>query len=187
MKKLLLVFAAALFAFNVSAQDVKFGVKAGVNFASIGGDDTGDLSGLTSFHLGAVAEISLSENFAVQPELLYSRQGATLDADGDYDINLDYINVPVMLKYGVSDEFNLEFGPQVGFLMTAEVDGEDIKDDVSGIDFGVNIGINYEMASGLNFGARYNLGLSNINDGEGSDDFKNQNNVFQVSVGYFFN
>jgi len=42
------------------------------------------------------------------------------------------------------------------------------------------------MDSGLNFGARYNLGLSNIWDFEGSDDFKNQNNVIQVSVGYMF-
>lgn len=42
------------------------------------------------------------------------------------------------------------------------------------------------MESGLNFAARYNLGFSNINSGEGSDEFKNQNSVIQISVGYFF-
>lgn len=95
-----------------------------------------------------------------------------------------------MAQFQVADGFSIEVGPQFGFLMSAkvELDGEeeDIKDDVKGLDLAAGIGVNYAMASGLNFGARYNLGLSNINDGEGSDEFKNQNNVIQVSVGYRF-
>jgi hypothetical protein len=95
-----------------------------------------------------------------------------------------------MAKYYVAEGFSIEAGPQVGFLMSAkakaEGEEEDLKDFVKGIDFGFNLGLGYKMESGLNFAARYNLGLSNINDGEGSDDFKNQNSVMQVSVGYMF-
>ncbi len=95
-----------------------------------------------------------------------------------------------MAKYYVADGFSIEAGPQVGFLMSAKVkaegEEEDIKDSVKGIDFGANLGIGYKLESGLNFGARYNLGLSNLNDGEDSDDFKWNNSVIQVSVGYFF-
>ena len=186
MKKLLLVVAVALIAFNVSAQDVNFGVKAGVNFASIGGDDTGDLSSLTSFHAGVVAEIPLSDKFSFQPELVYSAQGATLDADGDVDIKLDYINVPLLAKFYVADNFSLYAGPQIGFLASAKVEDEDIKDSVKSIDFGINLGLGYKMESGLNFAAGYNLGLSDIND-DSEESGSNQNGVFQVSVGYFFN
>ena len=63
MKKLLLMTAVAVFGFlNINAQEVKFGAKAGVNFATLGGD-VEDADGITSFHVGAVAEISISEKF----------------------------------------------------------------------------------------------------------------------------
>lgn len=191
MKKLMLLAAVAVFGFsNMDAQEVKFGAKAGVNFASIGGDDTGDLKSRTAFHVGAMAEIGISDKFAVQPELLYSSVGAKAD-EGDGELKLDYISVPVMAKYMVAEGFSLEAGPQIGLLLSAKSEGggesEDVKDFVNGLDLGIGVGASYRMDSGLNFGARYSLGLSNINDFEGSDDFKNQNNVFQISVGYFFN
>ena len=53
-----------------------FGAKAGANFASIGGDETDDLGTRTSFHFGVTAGIAVSDNFTVQPELVYSSQGA---------------------------------------------------------------------------------------------------------------
>lgn len=200
MKKLMLMGAFAVFGLsNVNAQDdsasklkVTFGAKAGVNFATVGGDETGGTSSRTAFHVGGVAEIAISEKFSVQPELLYSAQGAVRDFEGvDVDVKLDYLNIPIMAKYYVADGFSVEAGPQIGLLLSAEADGggetEDLKDSISGIDFGLGIGAGYKMESGLNFSARYNLGISNINDFEGSDDISNQNNVFQISVGYFFN
>lgn len=192
MKKLLLVAAVAVFGFSsVNAQEVTFGAKAGLNLASISGDETDELDGRTSLHVGAVAEIAISDVFSVQPELLYSAQGAKYEEEGYEETwKLDYLNLPIMAKYYVAEGFSLEAGPQVGFLMSAKAkaDGEeeDLKDFVKGIDFGANVGVGYKMESGLNFGARYNLGLSNVNDGEDADDFKNQNSVIQVSVGYFF-
>ena len=184
MKKLLLGAALAVFAFtNVNAQEVKFGVKAGVNLSSISGDETDDVDGLTSFHIGGVAEIVFSEKFSFQPELMYSAQGYSID---DVDVKLDYISVPLMAKYYVAEGFSIEAGPQIGILASAKAEDEDIKDFISGVDFGVGAGVGYKMDSGLNFAARYNLGLSNINDGEGSDDFKNQNSLLQLSVGFMF-
>ena len=143
----------------------------------------------TSFHLGVVAEISISDKFSVQPELLYSAQGAKQDG-GDGELKLDYINIPVMAKFYVAEGFSLEAGPQVGFLMSAksEEGGEsvDVKDLFKGIDFGIDFGLGYKMESGLNFGARYNLGLSNLWDVPSDFNVKNQNSVMQLYVGYFF-
>ena len=192
MKKLLLFVSIAVFGFwNINAQDVKFGAKAGVNFANISGDETGGLDSRTAFHVGVVAEIGISEKFSFQPELMYSQQGFKMSVFGiDATGELDYLNLPLMAKYYVADGFSLEAGPQVGFLMSAkakaEGESEDLKDVTKGIDFGLDFGLGYKMDNGLNFGARYNLGLSNINDGEGSDEFKNQNAVIQLSIGYFF-
>ena len=191
MKKLMLLAAVAVFGLSsVDAQEVKFGAKAGVNFASIGGDETDGQKSRTAFHVGGVAEIGISDKFFVQPELLYSSVGTKFD-EGDGEFKLDYISIPVMAKYMVADGFALEAGPQFSLLMSAKAEGGgesvDVKDFVKGLDLGVGVGASYRMETGLNFGLRYALGLSNINDGEGSDDFKNQNNVFQFSVGYFFN
>lgn len=218
MKKLVLFLTLSAFVLNTNAQtqptkgsdEISFGVKAGVNFASITGDETDDLSSLTGFHFGGFVNIPVSGNFSVQPEILYSAQGAKYEDSDDYDgkFKLNYLNIPVMAKIEVADGFTLEAGPQIGFLLSAKDDytyvgpdpgfsddsGEDdIKDFIKSTDFGINFGLGYEMESGLSFGARYSLGISNIIDsddidpGFDVDDFKNQNGVFQISVGYSFN
>jgi len=206
MKNLLFAAVAVFGLLSVNAQDVKFGPKAGVNLASFTGDDVGDLDGRTSFHVGGVAEIMISEKFAVQPELLYSSQGASSSFEDasekeDFTAKVDYLNLPIMAKYFVADGFSIEAGPQIGILLSAEtefdyVDKEfpefsesgtlDVKDGVSDIDFGVNVGLGYKLPSGLNFAARYNIGLSNINDEEGTNIDENQNSVIQISVGFLF-
>lgn len=206
MKKLLFFIAIAVMCFvNLNAQEVKFGVKAGLNLANISGDDTEDLDGRTSFHIGGVAEIMITDKFSFQPELLYSAQGAKSTYEDQFEkeeitIKLDYINLPLMAKYYVAEGFSIEAGPQIGFLMNSEADyeyidkedpefnesgTEDLKDEIKGIDFGVNLGLGYKLENGLNFGARYNLGLSDLWDID-TGGIKNQNSVIQVSVGYFF-
>lgn len=194
MKKLFLLSIIALFSFSYSnAQGVDFGVKAGVNLATVTGDDTNGVKSRTSFHVGGVAEIMVSDVFSVQPELLYSSQGYSFSDGFDIDIMLDYINIPVMAKYYIANNLSLEAGPQIGFLVSAkgkaQGETEDVKDFVKGLDFGFNLGAAYKLENGLNFGLRYNLGLANINDAEDFEDsegFKNQNSVFQISVGFMF-
>ena len=206
MKKLMFFIAIAVLCFvNLNAQEVKFGVKAGLNLASISRDDTEDLDGRTSFHIGGVVEIKITDKFSFQPELLYSAQGAKSTYEDQFEkdeitIKLDYINLPLMAKYYVAEGFSIEAGPQIGFLMNSEADYDyidkedsefsesgslDLKDVTKDIDFGFNFGVGYKMENGLNFGARYNLGLSNINDDPDYSD-KNQNSVIQISVGFFF-
>ncbi len=207
MKNLLFVLTIVLFGFtNIIAQKIKYGSKIGVNIANITGDEVDDLNTKTSLHAGAVAEIMISDEFSFQAELLYSAQGAKSDYIETIDgvtfrytsINLEYINVPLLAKFYIVEGLSLEAGPQVGFLLTADREFEktnngetetgekDILDEIKGIDFGLNFGLAYKLESGIFLAARYNLGLSNINDLTESDDLKNQNRVIQVSAGYFF-
>lgn len=185
MKKVLLT-AAALFAFGLAnAQEAKFGLKAGLNMSNL----TGDIEGTSSkvgFHVGGFAEIKISDKFAVQPEVLFSTQGADADG-GSYDFN--YLNVPVMAKYFVAEKFSLEAGPQVGFLMSAKINpdsGEevDIKDELKSIDFGLNFGAGYDFTDNFSAGLRYNVGLSNLIDEDDAGEIKNS--VLSLSVGYKF-
>lgn len=191
MKKITLSIIAVLAFGFTNAQEVKFGVKGGINFADFGGDDIGDNSSKIGFLVGGFAEIKLSEKFAIQPELLFSTQGTKFKTDGDdLKFNLSYINLPVMAKFYVVDKFSLEAGPQIGFLVGAKAkagdEDEDIKDSFKSIDFGVNFGAGYDFTENLSAGVRYNLGLANILDTEDGDDSEIKNSVFSIAVGYKF-
>lgn len=189
MKKLFLF--AVLFIFTLTtthAQDISFGIKAGVNFSSVTGDNVDELDGRTSLHAGGVVNIGISELFAVQPEVLFSAQGATTSEEGiDATVKLDYINIPIMADFTVAEGFSLQGGPQIGFNMTSEVEWEDETEeleDIESLDLGLGIGAQYRLPMGVFFQARYVIGMSDISSDD-SDD-KNQNSVLSISAGWFF-
>lgn len=203
MKRIILTaFIVVITMASSNAQ--QFGVKAGLNLATITGDFTDDVDGRASLHFGVVAEFKISDVFSFQPELIYSSQGAKETYYYDYNeydedvYKLDYLNIPLMAKFYVAKGFSLEAGPQIGFLLAAKdkyveyYNGdtfsgtEDMIDYMKTIDFGLNFGVGYKLDNNLNFGARYNLGLSDIWDDSEGGIFNQKNGVFQISVGYFF-
>ena len=204
MKKILLL--SIFFGLSFSAmqsQQIMYGAKAGLNLSTIGGDKTEiNHTTKTGFHLGVLAEIPITGDFAVQPEVLFTSQGAKmqqtlfLDVELEGSKKLEYIQVPVMAKYYVVKGLALEAGPQVSFLTRAIGDIETTSNGmtesrkveltgVSKIDFSVGAGASLYLDMGVFFAARYNFGLTNINDSDASD-WKALNNVFQLSAGYFF-
>lgn len=184
MKKVLLITAISIFGLTTAqAQNVEFGAKIGANFSSIYGDTANDIEMITSvINFGVYSEISINEKFSFQPELMYSIQGYSV---GDDIVSLNYLNVPLMGKYHLTKKLSFEAGPQIGFLLSAKNENIDVKDSFKSIDFGANLGLEYKLDNGLNFGVRYNVGLSNINDVQGSSD-KFRNGVAQLTIGYSF-
>ncbi|KOS06011.1 hypothetical protein AM493_08155 [Flavobacterium akiainvivens] len=184
-----------------SAQDTSnstlspsFGVKGGVNFATVSGDDLGNPDSRTSFHAGVFGEFPVAEIFSLQVEALYSGQGFDLDfegPDGDKaEVQLDYINVPVLAKFYLMEGLSIEAGPQFSFLVNDEFDFNPNSDngdvpldnvDINKFDFGVTGGLTFQTAMGLFATARYTQGLSEI-----VDNVDAKNAVFQVGVGYKF-
>lgn len=174
----------------VNAQSVNIGIKGGLNSYTIGGDDTDDIDSKLGYNVGLLGHIHLSERFGLQPEIVYSTQGAKAnDGSGDVKISLDYINVPVLFQYMYDNGFRIQAGPQVGFLTSAKAKADgitiDLDDSFDTIDFGVSVGASYvDPSSGFGVDARYNLGLNNINE---DDSSKNYNRGFQVGIFYLFN
>lgn len=197
MKKTITILALLL-SLITSAQDLKFGAKAGVNFASQSGDVKG-LSGRTTIHIGGVAEYEFKDNLSFQAELLYMGMGSKFEESFDgvtfeEIAKLNYIALPLLGKYYVTENIALEAGPQVAFLLSAESefsgDGEsgteDTKEAYKGLDFGFNLGGSYTLDSGIFFTIRYTIGLANVADAPDSEDFSLSNNAFQISLGYNF-
>ena len=200
MKKLFFaVIFTAIAMTSVNAQ--KFGAKLGLNMATLSGD-VSNTKMKTGFHVGGVAEFEITDQFTFQPEIVFSMQGTKYDSDDtsglgssllDSRLKLNYINMPLIAKYYVTESLNIQAGPQIGFLMSANFANTagggisdtdvDVKDQMNGLDYGVDFGIGYTMDFGLFIDARYNLGLADISD----DNATTKNNVISVSVGYFFN
>ena len=164
MKKLILIASIiALGTTTAKAQEsFQFGVKGGVNFANIAGDDSNDPNSRTAFYAGLVAEFPIAENFSIQPEVIYSAQGATIatiDQDNIFDIDdnteyqLDYIQVPLLAKIYLVD----------------------------GLEFGTAAGLEYKFDNGLFIQGRYTRGFTKI-----YDDVKAYNYAIQAGVGFVF-
>ena len=154
------------------SSDMKFGVKAGLNNSNYTGDADSDAA--TSFYVGGLVDFAVSEKFHVQPELLYSVEGADEDS-------MTFLRLPIMAKYYVADGFSLQAGPEFAFKIAAE---NELTDEFSkSLDYGLGLGAGYELESGLFFDARYNLGLANISDVDGFDVGTSS---IQVGLGYRF-
>lgn len=193
MKKIIIA-AIAVMAFGVTnAQQTRFGIKGGLNLSTVVGGDVENAKTLVGFHVGGFAEIHVVEKFYIQPELLFSAQGAKAKGGfgNDANVKLNYLNIPVLAKYYIVDKkFSVEAGPQLGVLLSAKVEDEDIKDITRSVDLGFNIGAGYSFTDNLSIGLRYTIGLSPLSDKDidDSDDYFNsaKNSNLALSLAYKF-
>ncbi len=191
MKKLFLLLLTGSSIVATHAQ-IKLGIKGGVNFSTINivstinSEDFGKVSIIAGLHLGALASLPLISHFSLQPELFYSAQGAKSTEVGvTANLNMNYLNFPVLVKYNNPTGFFAETGPQVGSLLAAKLKfpefNEDEKSGFKSTDWSWAFGVGYFFKDlGLGIDARYNLGLSNFIDLSYNGQARNR--VFQVGV-----
>ncbi len=125
---------------------------------------------------------------------------------------LNYLEIPLLFKYNINIGGSRGRGPKNSIFIAAgpytsfgvggnyrhEIDtggtekwieesgikyGSDDSSDIKSLDFGIQAGIGFQMASGIIIGASYDLGLSNITPVEdlGIDQ---KNTAILVSLGY---
>src|SRR5689334_15972738 len=107
--------AVLLLTCTVQAQSIYPGFKGGLNIYNVMGDQPTMYVPKFSYHLGMFTHIHLQEKLALQPELVYSAQGARYEGSGN-DLRLKYFNVPVLAQYMFGNGLRLEAGPQLGLL-----------------------------------------------------------------------
>ena len=215
MKKISLIALACAAGFAVFAQDqpklrtemssaIRFGIKGGVNLARLRTSDfpsssEPNVNNKTSWNGGFLVNIPFGEGgLAVQPELLYSGQGAKLKVNvgtttQSFEQDFHYILLPVMLQWKSTGGFLIETGPQAGYLIKATQDGPgdtetDNKDNFEKFDFAWGAGLGFLSRIGLGIGARYNFGITNTlkdNTAYGSG-VKARNSVINIGLFYRF-
>lgn len=183
MKKITLAILLGVTSTVSYAQTFSFGPKAGVNISNYtGGDIQSDA--LVGYHLGGLLNFGFGDYFSIQPEVLFSTQGAKVQrGETKNDFKINYLSIPVMLKFKTGGGFYVEAGPQLGLRMSQDIPEQTIDHFAKNLDLGVGGGIGYQSKIGLGLGVRYTAGLSKVGDFSGQDispDFKNS--VIQASV-----
>ncbi|QAA80594.1 PorT family protein [Aequorivita sp. H23M31] len=221
MRKGLLIILVTLFALSVEAQEVRLGIKAGINLATLKGAGAKDFDSKTGINFGGFVEIPVSKNFYLQPELLYSAQGIKAEyfhvmsvekrvakVHRNIQLDLHYLNIPIMAKVYLLEGFALEVGPQLGFIISAkknvkvDVSGElsdeainvvkaeyavgksDVKEAFKTVELGLGFGPTYQSEMGILLGARFTFGFTGVyKDSSGPTQ---ENKVIQFFAGYRF-
>jgi len=183
MKKVFLIAFTVLLSATTFAQGIDVGIKAGANFATL--TDVTDVSTRTGLLLGAFVTLKFSDKIALQGDVLYSQQGASIDIESAKDIELDYLNFPIVFKYYIVKRLNIQAGPQFGTVINDNDLGDFQSFDVSGV-----VGIGLDLPIGIRVTGRYNFGLSDIsfvNSYNGvSFNTSAKNSVFSLTAGFSF-
>jgi hypothetical protein len=193
LKGIIVMVSFFLLSFGANAQaSVGIGIKGGLNFAKLNGSQSlsANYNNRTGYHFGGYALIKVGK-IGIQPEILFSKQGATYTVNTTtFDGNFNYINIPVLLELYTVAGINIQLGPQLGFASGGQakytfnnvVTTQNYSSVIKNNDFSVAMGLGWDLPFGLSVDARYNLGLSNINNSTASGEIKNQ--VIMVSAGY---
>jgi hypothetical protein len=186
MKKILLSAIGVLaIASACYAQGVKLGVKVGANLTKVSGASFKD-EFETGYQLGGWADIGLGGKLGIQPELLWTTSKTKRDTSfrqvyqfKDAELKLDYLTIPVLLRYDLSKLVTLNLGPQFGILLNKEKTViQNGQEAFKGGDFSMVGGLQLNF-SALRVYGRYNVGLTNLNDIDNKDKWRNQ----QVQLG----
>ncbi len=184
------------------AQESSVGIKGGLNLSTISTDEGSDKNLKPGFHVGVFNKFALSETFALQPELLFSTKGLKINydessiVDGETRFNTYYIDLPIYLVFNLGEAFQIQAGPYLSYLLSANVDTDaevlgffeiDTEKELdrknfNAFDYGVSAGISFNLDP-LVIGANYSLGLNPVaKENEPSRDMlgKGRNSVIQI-------
>jgi hypothetical protein len=215
MKKIFAAFVALMLAvpsfaqyasggFELDKSNLYYGARFGLSLGTMSGDTNygeSNLSGMKpGFTLAGIIGLRLSETSPVFLEsgLYYTQRGGK---DGSYRANANYLEIPILVKYGIKATDDIAVLPFLGPYFSYGVGGqmefdeinpvtkavEKAKDDTFGEflnrkDMGLKLGcgVEYNM---LYLEVAYQFGLTNIAD---DDDYKIHANQLSINFGVNF-
>ncbi|WP_448697320.1 porin family protein [Mucilaginibacter sp. AW1-3] len=208
MKKPPLLVILMILVCHVSfGQNLQFGIRAGLSFASqaIDNPDIISTNSVTTYNLSVVVEKPLKNSFYLQSGLGITGKGViTYENAQTATYKLTYIDIPLNLLY----KFNLPgmgklyvgTGPYLSIGLSGNVlfensnnsNGENLSfgssQDYKRLDTGVNLTSGFELNNHLTFNTNYALGLNNIatTDPTNTTVMSTKNRVFSIGLGFLF-
>ena len=143
MKKISIMIIIALTSASAFCQSVSLGPKVGLNISNYTGGDL-ESNALIGVHLGGILNLGLGKSFSLQPEVLFSTQGAKIVTNSQKkDFKTTYVAVPVMAKFKSAAGLYFEIGPQVSFRTSEDIPDKTIDQFSKNLDLAVGVGVGY--------------------------------------------
>lgn len=196
MKKLtLLTILFSFFFYAGYSQTFGGGFLAGLSASQLEGDNWGGYhkAGLT---LGAYTNVVLNQYVDAQLEVRYVQKGSNSNSEENevfYVSKLNYIEVPLFLKYSFLNKFTANVGLAAGYLQKGTEDKDGIGDEPADPSFNQFelsglIGVEYHIIDRFYFNVRFNYSILPVRSHPGDQTFylnKGQyNNVLTFAVYY---
>jgi opacity protein-like surface antigen len=155
------------------SQETKYGVRSGLNISNLDFTPDADFQNLhrNGFVFGGFVDYGFSESLSIQIELQYSAEGAKAD-----ELKADYIQMPIMLRYSISNNLTIGAGPMASLKTWKN------QDAFSTFAFSAIGGLEYMITDELFIDARFSYGITNILDEE-INGLEAKNNNIQIGFG----
>lgn len=202
MKRILITVIAALLTVSTFAQRDKslldrttyFGVRFGLNLSNVSGDATSDMGTSPGLIFGGIMGLSLSDTnpICIETGAFYSERGGQ---HGSYEYNLNYVEVPVLIKFGFELNEDLLVTPLAGPYFSYAISGKQKEPNKAReTSFGVNKFERWDMGFKLGCGAEYKslyleagvqIGMANIhrNPKDAINELTRHGNAVYVQFG----
>ena len=203
MKKIFAIFILVLFHSVSFAQSFKGGIIAGMTASQYDGDT------YVGFHrigidAGVFVNRNISKKFSWQLEMKYVQKGSfqspSLDPQNPspkYDLRLNYIEVPFLIKYAYKKKLSFEAGLSLGYLAAHHENINDSPVDPNSVpsfhkmEFSYQLGLSYKLFDKLYVDARYLYSIFPVRPHNGGatyrSNFGEYNNVISFTFYYQFN
>jgi hypothetical protein len=183
------VMMILIFAINTTqAQFVSYGLKGGLNIANIGGSDAGDAGPSNGFHVGGFLGLSLLGIVAAEGGVYFSQKGYMVSGDNisDLQVSLNYIDIPVVVKFSPLPLVHFFAGPQVSYFLSGKSEQDGAESDIDNLrqlDMAIVAGVGMNLPMGLRLSAGYDYGFTTLLEENPRDMY---NRVIKLTVGYKF-
>jgi hypothetical protein len=152
---------------DISNMNFKLGSTATVN--------TLQSSWKPGFTFGFTIQVPLSEKLTLQPEYSFTSRYGTDNSTG-IDYRLDYLSMPLLLKYLATKKFVFFAGPQLELLINAQSTNKGEKTDITHVveerSIGIVCGLEFDITGTFFISGRYFQGFNNIGIYQRSGDVK---------------
>ncbi len=195
MKKIFFILMLLLISQIGFAQTFGGGVFGGLSTSQLDGDRSGGYhkAGLS---FGIYTNAKINKYIDAQMELKYIQKVSKWESEDQsvfYLSKLNYIELPLFLKYSFLDKFSANIGLTVGYLQKSTENKDRIGDEPADppfdeFEFSGLAGVEYKIIENLFFNIRFNYSILSIRDHPGNQTYflnKGQyNNALTFAVYY---